>query len=130
MLKTCHRCKKKKDIKQFYKDNRSADGHRGTCSSCCKLMKQIVKAKFRGAGTPIAMKPLIPTKRLEKIPEPSTVNLATIPINFFSELSKKLNAHYSISIARDGKCHIQSHGEIQRTWKAQNFQELLQMVGS
>lgn len=36
MTKTCFKCRKKKEIEQFYKHPRMADGHLGKCKSCAK----------------------------------------------------------------------------------------------
>jgi hypothetical protein len=35
--KACNKCKEEKDFDEFFKENRSKDGRRNTCKSCCKI---------------------------------------------------------------------------------------------
>lgn len=40
-MKSCIRCKKKKDVSEFYKHPQMADGLSGKCKACCKLQSRL-----------------------------------------------------------------------------------------
>lgn len=105
--KICSRCSVSKELDKFHADKRTPDGKTNVCGACRNASKKPQNRSNTIKAT-TAPKNTIQITREEQDQE----------LSIFRELSDKFNAHYSISIDKNGNARLQVHQkDITRTWK-------------
>jgi len=128
--KFCSQCKTEKSFSLYHKDSSSKDGHSTKCAECRNTLKRI--AKSEPTEKAITM-PQVKPKAVQAIPQPKPIKneARAIPVtqeSILTELSKKFNCPFSISINRKGHARLQVHSVPNLTWTAQTPESLLQQV--
>jgi hypothetical protein len=105
--KICSRCSVSKEMDKFHADKRTPDGKTNVCGACRNAAK---KSRNRSK--------VLPAPTVAKTSVKITSEQTNDELSMFRALSDKFNAHYSVSIDKNGNARLQVHQkDITRTWK-------------
>lgn len=148
MRKTCFRCKRRLSVSSFQRDATASGGFKASCKECLNTQRRAAKGKpynlYDDTPTAKIEKPRKKVRRIEmeatelaeKINNSLDANFAQqmsiapapedMTALLLDELLTKYNCYHTISIAKDGRCHIQIHGEKKRHFRAENIRAALE----
>ncbi len=145
--KSCTKCHAVLPLSDFHYDKREADGHRARCRACLnasrrksvKVGSEIKIVGPRGKAEmprPAIITDLISPDHFSKDRLATSLKLASPlkvatsshqqdEVSILDQISKKYNAHFSLSVSKNGKTVLQIHCRPTLTFKAQTVADVL-----